>query len=150
MASGQTSNYGLNQWAAEDKVIRTEFNEDNAKIDEALEQLEQIVAALPRLAVGSYTGNGSTTMSLSLPFKPRFVLIRNFTTQDEGAYVFEDKVCYHDRETGGRSEVSNDFFKVVRRSDGLSLICSYTWEGNDKMAMVCNRTGTPYRYIALG
>ena len=39
MASGQTTNYGLNQWAAEDKVIRTEFNEDNARIDAAIQSL---------------------------------------------------------------------------------------------------------------
>ena len=30
MASGQTANYQLNQWEAEDKVLRTEFNADNA------------------------------------------------------------------------------------------------------------------------
>ena len=36
MASGQTENYGLNQWAAEDAVLREEFNGDNAKIEAAL------------------------------------------------------------------------------------------------------------------
>lgn len=36
MASKQTPNYGLNQWEAEDKVIRTEFNADNLKVDTAL------------------------------------------------------------------------------------------------------------------
>ena len=29
MASGQTANYQLNQWEAEDKVLRTDFNADN-------------------------------------------------------------------------------------------------------------------------
>ena len=36
MASNYTSNYNLCQWAASDKVLRTEFNADNAKIDAAL------------------------------------------------------------------------------------------------------------------
>jgi len=36
MASNYTSNYSLCQWAASDKVLRTEFNADNAKIDAAL------------------------------------------------------------------------------------------------------------------
>lgn len=36
MASNYTSNYSLNQWAASDRVLRTEFNADNAKIDAAL------------------------------------------------------------------------------------------------------------------
>ena len=39
MASGQTANYQLNQWEAEDKVLRTEFNADNAKLDAALAEL---------------------------------------------------------------------------------------------------------------
>lgn len=36
MASNYTSNYGLCQWELEDKVLRSEFNADNAKIDAAL------------------------------------------------------------------------------------------------------------------
>ena len=36
MASNYTRNYNLCQWEAEDKVLRTEFNADNAKIDAAL------------------------------------------------------------------------------------------------------------------
>ena len=37
MASGQTEHYNLSQWQPEDKVLREEFNQDNAKLDEALE-----------------------------------------------------------------------------------------------------------------
>ena len=52
MASGQTSNYGLNQWAAEDPVLRTDFNQDNAKLDAVLEgfpfiQLARVEAETP-------------------------------------------------------------------------------------------------------
>ena len=36
MASGYTANYGLCQWQPEDQFVREEFNQDNAKIDEAL------------------------------------------------------------------------------------------------------------------
>ena len=38
MASGYTANYQLNQWEGTDKVLREEFNQDNAKIDTALAQ----------------------------------------------------------------------------------------------------------------
>ena len=46
MASGYTSNYQLNQWAATDKVLREEFNQDNVKIDGALlqEKTERMAA----------------------------------------------------------------------------------------------------------
>ena len=36
MASNHTTNYQLCQWEAADKVLRTDFNQDNAKIDAAL------------------------------------------------------------------------------------------------------------------
>ena len=36
MASNYTENYGLYQWEAADQVLREEFNQNNAKIDEAL------------------------------------------------------------------------------------------------------------------
>lgn len=37
MANSQTDHYGLNQWAAEDPVLREEFNRDNAKVDAAIQ-----------------------------------------------------------------------------------------------------------------
>ena len=39
MASSYTANYGLCQWQAEDQVLRTEFNQDNAKVEAALTAL---------------------------------------------------------------------------------------------------------------
>ena len=44
MASSYTTNYQLNQWAAADKVLREEFNQDNAKIDGALAAIQSAVA----------------------------------------------------------------------------------------------------------
>ena len=159
MASNYTTNYELPLWEQQDSFLRTEFNEAHQKIDAALAGKASATAAAEakalaegraRLAVGSYTGNGSTTMSLTLPFKPEFVLIRRFSTWDEGAYIFEDNVAFQERETAGRAEITGDYYKVVRRDDGLSLICSYVWEGDEKQAMVCNRDGQTYCYVALG
>ncbi|NBI11727.1 hypothetical protein D1641_17310 [Colidextribacter sp. OB.20] len=45
-----TTNYQLNQWEASDRVLRTDFNADNAKIEAALSGLEERAAALDRLA----------------------------------------------------------------------------------------------------
>lgn len=69
MASNQTANFGLNQWAAEDQVLRTEFNADNQKIDDALALLGNC-----RICQGSYVGTGTAGAShpcqLSFGFKP--------------------------------------------------------------------------------
>ena len=54
MASSQTTNYSLNQWTAEDPVLREEFNQDNAKIDAAL-----AAAGNCHLLQGTYVGTGT-------------------------------------------------------------------------------------------
>jgi len=58
MPSNFTPNYNLNQWEADDRVLRTDFNADNAKLEAALSSLEERVArlgrAVPNLAY--YTG----------------------------------------------------------------------------------------------
>lgn len=46
----KTANYNLNQWDAEDKVQRADFNADNAKIDAALAGLSVQAAPVPDLA----------------------------------------------------------------------------------------------------
>lgn len=39
MASNHTEHFSLNQWLPDDQVKRTDFNEDNAKLDAALNDL---------------------------------------------------------------------------------------------------------------
>lgn len=41
----QTSNYQLNQWEGTDRILRTDFNADNAKIDAAIAELREELAA---------------------------------------------------------------------------------------------------------
>lgn len=41
----QTSNYQLNQWEGADRILRTDFNADNAKIDAAIAELREDLAA---------------------------------------------------------------------------------------------------------
>ena len=64
----QTSNYQLNQWDAEDRILREDFNADNAKIETALAgmagTLTEHAAALAavgncKIVYGSYTGKGT-------------------------------------------------------------------------------------------
>ena len=41
MASNHTQHYGLCQWEATDAVLRTDFNEDNTKIEAAFAAMEE-------------------------------------------------------------------------------------------------------------
>ena len=43
MATNKTENFGLNQWVKSDEVVMKDFNEDNAKIDAALDAATRIV-----------------------------------------------------------------------------------------------------------
>ena len=58
MATNYTTNYQLNQWEPADAVQRVEFNQDNAKLDTALEALETAKQRLDRAAanLAYYTG----------------------------------------------------------------------------------------------
>lgn len=62
MASNYTENYGLCQWEATDGVLRTDFNEDNTKIDAALKnQADNLSNLSTQLA-----GKASTSLVNSL------------------------------------------------------------------------------------
>ena len=105
MAAGYTSNYGLCQWAAADKVLRTDFNQDNAKVDAALKGMADQIAALVSLesqvralfaladrvaalegkvVSGSYVGSGtygnsSVPNSISFAKRPALVVVAGGT-----------------------------------------------------------------------
>lgn len=84
MASGQTENYGLSQWAAEDAVLREEFNRDNAKVDvvlanmvtkETFSQVLDQVSKKGEIMVGVYIGDGQSSRTISLEFSPKAVVV---------------------------------------------------------------------------
>ena len=60
MSSSYTSNHNLCQWQPDDKVLRTEFNADNAKIDAALGSLASAVSGK---ASGSALNSLQTTVN---------------------------------------------------------------------------------------
>ena len=104
MSTNRTSNYNLNQWVKSDRVLMSEFNADNAKIDAALKAqdtaiagkasasalsalqstVSQHTAALAgkgncQIYVTSYTGAGeceeANANSLTFPAAPEVVYI---------------------------------------------------------------------------
>ncbi len=95
MATNHTTNYQLNQWEATDQVLRTEFNEDNAKIDAALNGLDTEMAGLKsqleandaahagfgncQIYTDSYTGKGTNGAAganqLTFPKPPLLIVV---------------------------------------------------------------------------
>ena len=48
----KTTNYQLNQWDAEDRILREDFNQDNKKLDDAIAALRD---ACPLVKVVDFT-----------------------------------------------------------------------------------------------
>lgn len=145
MASGQTTNFGLNQWAAEDKVVRQDFNQDNAKIDTALGQLKTSVI---QTAVGSYVGNGlcgsENPNHLEFDFAPKLVVlvVNTYSTLKTGTVLVAGQTI--------SAGIGTSY------SSGSCLNLTVTWAGNgvtwyagDEERQL-NEADTTYFYFAIG
>ena len=71
-----TTNYQLSQWEAEDRVLRTDFNADNAKIEAALSSLEERTQAVDALTreLAFYVGRLAT---LDLTDRKKYMEVRS-------------------------------------------------------------------------
>ena len=79
MATNHTTNYQLNQWEATDKVLRTDFNADNERIDAALagldgrtEALETVIGNFGNCRIEHFTYVGTGTSGASGPTRITF------------------------------------------------------------------------------
>ena len=136
----RTNNYALCQWEETDRVQRTDFNEDNAKIDAAVKAvgrrvdgleaskadktaLAAVEAKISRIVTGTYAGTGGSSgvRRISLPGRPKLVLIRtdypNTSHHDEAIAITDICLCrchtYHslsvDPPTSGYALENNGF-----------------------------------------
>ena len=150
MASNYTEHYGLCQWEATDQVLREEFNQDNAKVDEALQELHDKGNALEQqvskcgnctIYTTNYTGNGTygqeNANSITFPSKPLLVFVGS--TGEDGRVLY----------------ALNGMTKTYAQASGYSLI-TLSWSGN-KLAWSnhlgassqLNNSGTTYLVMAL-
>ena len=158
MASNYTSNYNLCQWAPDDKVLRTEFNADNAKIDAALagkasaSELSSLSAAVAQhtsalsgkgnciIRTTSYTGNGqygaANARTLTFPGKPLAVLING----DGGFSVMLQGV-------GATVAAFNASYPLTVSWSGNSV--SWYHDGSARADGMLNRSGYTYQVVAL-
>ena len=131
MASGQTTNYKLNQWAAEDKVIRTEFNKDNAKIEAAL-------GTMPRFITGSYVGTGEAKeIYYEIGARPKLLFLSTNNSQTAGmaGLLATETVKLGWQKTGSCGPISehtlsfNDAGFTINHNTGSSTEYGYNEKG---------------------
>lgn len=97
----KTSQYQLNQWAAEDRILREDFNRDNANVEAGLVALGERVTA-EQSAREQAVSNAKSQLEASKADKTAlealqaqvdalpFVKLREFTTNAEAAQVDAD------------------------------------------------------------
>lgn len=80
----QTTNYQLSQWDEKDRILREDFNADNAKTEQALAAQQDSIAAVAAQAGNcemtflTYTGNGNyngTATRITFPVRPDAYLV---------------------------------------------------------------------------
>ena len=159
----KTKNYQLNQWAAGDKVQRIDFNADNDKIDRAIAAvsaragaletgkadktaLDAAKATIPKMAIGTYTGSGAASRTISLRFTPKAVLVM---TQD-GHTRSSNYIMGGLAVTGSPVKIVNgaeEFTAVTLVSNGFRV---YYNIDDDYYEVQSNFKDRTYHYIAFG
>ena len=134
-----TENYALPQWEKSDRIMMDDFNAAMEAIDTGLKAVE---TAIPKIKVGTYTGNGnygeSNKTSLSFDFKPTLVL------------VFEP--------SGSSYQILplppvNGTVCPVKVNMGIQVSWSgnqVSWYSNNDQYHQFNQSGVTYYYVAFG
>ena len=148
MASNYTPNFNLCQWEAEDQVLRTDFNTDNARIDAALaakadkSALNSLQGTVNSLSTGSGKYGSSNPTALAFPYKPVFLHVGakdyflSFTAvrgQEFASYV-----------------LAGDYHNVYLSwsSTGVSWHSSHQVSGQGPIVQL-NQAGRQYFYFAV-
>ena len=139
MASSETQNYALPQWAADDRIMREEFNGAMATIDSALH-------SKPELVFGTYTGNGAASRTISLGFTPKAVLV----TASSGLVGYEasGKIYHYGGLALANAPTSISGQNVLAVVNGGFSVRN-TGDSGDAMKIASNLNGTLYHYMAV-
>ena len=138
-----TPNYRLHQWEPEDPFLRTDFNEDLAKIDQALQASGDC-----HFIYGSYVGTGTfgtsapCTLDFSdiLPETPKMLLVR----RSIGTYNY--LLVLRGMESTFLSS-ENTYSNEVAHFTWKDTSVSWYVEKNETLQM--NLEGETYYYIAM-
>lgn len=138
----KTTNYQLNQWEASDYVRRTDFNEDNAKIDAALKLKGNCV-----IETGSYVGTGtygeSSPCTIACGCKPMLLFLNTDANLSDGKHILWARP-----RAKAANLTSTLTYNLISWQD--SAISWYVDGNNGSAANQYNTEGTTYYYVVIG
>ena len=127
MSANKTTHYNLHVWAPEDDFLRTEFNENFAKLDGAV-----------RMVFGTYGGSSpdwGAAQEITLGFRPTAVLILT----DEGLKINGNSYSY-----GGMAGIGKPVGATALVLDDTGFTVSNVYS-----KYYLNRANVVYYYIAF-
>ncbi len=157
--STKTPNYQLNQWEPTDQFVRTDFNEDNAKIDAALSversareaadaalraSLEAQGATIPKIKAGTYTGDGAASRFISVGFAPKAVIVWPYWGIISSGILAAGGLA-----VAGSPLYAGNTNNAVIAISGNGFWVYYTYR-TDGVSQYTNNEGKLYHYLAIG
>ena len=131
-----TANYQLHQWVPEDNFLRTDFNQDFAKIDTALAGAETLARQKSRVVAGTYTGNAAGSRDINMGFQPIAVLVEvSFGKRAASGYSMFGGLAVR----GGSLQHSDTALSITQTGFQVDA-------GGESST---NTNGQSYRYIAI-
>ena len=130
MSTNKTQNYNLHKWEADDDFLRTEFNENFAKLD----------AQAVRIVFGVYTGQydylTTTVTRIDLGAKPKAVMVVPWsgTCSNSGGRSYDAIAGPGKPAAGGALTLEDTGFSVCNK---------------DSNYLYLNQSGKTYYYMAF-
>ena len=134
----QTQNYQLSQWESTDRILMSDFNSDNSKIDAALSTLAQ--SRNCRVYFQSYQGDGNASRTFTFPAKPLMVQVVG------GGFW----LCVaRGQSAGGNLRFDAETGRTVVAAWTDTSVQISTQAGYTNAAHINNASGTTYSLVAL-
>ena len=142
-----TQNLHLPQWEADDRIMRTDFNDAMASID-AVVAAQQ--AATPRIVFGTYVGDGAETRTITLDFTPRIVYLCN-----NNGWVYSAGSNYRSFFGGlffQQAPIIDEYQNIIHQivANGFTVRCKEDTSHSHIQGYFSNENGQTYRYVAIG
>ena len=129
-----TEKYHLPQWEESDRVMRADFNQMCAVIDEGLARAQSVAdSANTAYATGTYTGNGKT-VRVDLDFRPSVVLVGEMHGSTSYSENFLSHMTIYTGDVAGPVFIDDNGFTVEKGHHDYPYV---------------NRDRQSYCYIAL-
>ena len=123
----KTSNYQLCQWDREDRILRTDFNEDNAKIDAALKQQANSIAGINSTLPGK--ADAATVTSLTNKLNTEIQERKDAVTAEAAARAQADSTEKAAREAAITAEAQARAAALALKGNCQIYFSSYVGDG---------------------